>query len=155
MKKFVAALAVIPLVVGLSSCGNSTSASDTNGGCKAPSNSDSNTVKIGVVGSEAVNDALKEEASKEGINVEYVSFSDYSQPNPALCNGDFDMNRFQHIAYLANYNVDSDKHLEIVGSTVIYPMALFSKKHKSLNEIPQGGGYMGPLCATLQLPVDQ
>ena len=40
---------------------------------------------------------------------------------PALDAGDIDMNRFQHIAYLSNYNVSAKKDLQIVGPTVIYP----------------------------------
>lgn len=126
MKKVFAALAVVPLVIGLSSCGSG-------------AQQDSKKITIGVIGTEEVNEALKEEAAKEGIEIEYAEFSDYSQPNPALDSGDINMNRFQHIAYLSNYNVESNKDLQIVGPTVIYPMALFSKKHKSLNDIPQGG----------------
>lgn len=54
------------------------------------------------------------------------------------------MNRFQHIAYLSNYNVSAKKDLQIVGPTVIYPMALFSKKHSKLADIPQGGEIVIP-----------
>ena len=115
MKKFVAALAVVPLVFSLAACGSS-----SNG------NGDSKKITIGVVGNETANQVLKDEAAKQGITIEYSEFTDYAQPNPAVDAGDNDMNRFQHIAYLANYNN-------------IYPMAIFSKKHKKVDEIPQGG----------------
>ena len=128
MKKFVAALAVVPLVFSLAACGSS-----SNG------NGDSKKITIGVVGNETANQVLKDEAAKQGITIEYSEFTDYAQPNPAVDAGDNNMNRFQHIAYLANYNVSSGKDLQIVGSTNIYPMAIFSKKHKKLDEIPQGG----------------
>jgi len=128
VKKFVAALAVVPLVFSLAACGSS-----SNG------NGDSKKITIGVVGNETANQVLKDEAAKQGITIEYSEFTDYAQPNPAVDAGDNDMNRFQHIAYLANYNVSSGKDLQIVGSTNIYPMAIFSKKHKKLDEIPQGG----------------
>ena len=128
MKKFVAALAVVPLVFSLAACGSS-----SNG------NGDSKKITIGVVGNETANQVLKDEAAKQGITIEYSEFTDYAQPNPAVDAGDNDMNRFQHIAYLANYNVSSGKDLQIVGSTNIYPMAIFSKKHKKVDEIPQGG----------------
>ena len=128
MKKFVAALAVVPLVFSLAACGSS-----SNG------NGDSKKITIGVVGNETANQVLKVEAAKQGITIEYSEFTDYAQPNPAVDAGDNDMNRFQHIAYLANYNVSSGKDLQIVGSTNIYPMAIFSKKHKKVDEIPQGG----------------
>ena len=128
MKKFVAALAVVPLVFSLAACGSS-----SNG------NGDSKKITIGVVGNETANQVLKDEAAKQGITIEYSEFTDYAQPNPAVDAGDNDMNRFQHIAYLANYNVSSGKDLQIVGSTNIYPIAIFSKKHKKVDEIPQGG----------------
>ena len=128
MKKFVAALAVVPLVFSLAACGSS-----SNG------NGDSKKITIGVVGNETANQVLKDEAAKQGITIEYSEFTDYAQPNPSVDAGDNDMNRFQHIAYLANYNVSSGKDLQIVGSTNIYPMAIFSKKHKKVDEIPQGG----------------
>ena len=128
MKKFVAALAVVPLVFSLAACGSS-----SNG------NGDSKKITIGVVGNETANQVLKDEAAKQGITIEYSEFTDYAQPNPAVDAGDNDMNRFQHIAYLANYNVSSGKDLQIVGSTNIYPMAIFSQKHKKVDEIPQGG----------------
>ena len=128
MKKFVAALAVVPLVFSLAACGSS-----SNG------NGDSKKITIGVVGNETANQVLKDEAAKQGITIEYSEFTDYAQPNPAVDAGDNNMNRFQHIAYLANYNVSSGKDLQIVGSTNIYPMAIFSKKHKKVDEIPEGG----------------
>lgn len=134
MKKFAAALAVVPLVFGLAGCGSSNSSSS----------SDSKKVTIGVVGSEKFNKTLQEEAKKQGIDIEYKEFSAYTEPNPALVAGDIDMNRFQHIAYLSNYNVSAGKDLQIVGPTVIYPMALFSKKHSSLSDIPQGGEIVIP-----------
>ncbi len=136
MKKFAAALAVVPLVIGLAGCGSTNSSSS--------SSSSSKKVTIGVVGSEKFNKTLKEEAKKQGIDIEYKEFSAYTEPNPALDAGDIDMNRFQHIAYLSNYNVSANKDLQIVGPTVIYPMALFSKKHSKLADIPQGGEIVIP-----------
>lgn len=126
MKKFVATLALVPLAFGLAACGSSDSAEEK-------------TVKIGVVGSDEVNDKLVEVAKNEGINIELVEFSDYNQPNPALKDGEIDLNWFQHIAYLSNYNVEAEDNLQIVGPTVIYPMALFSKQHDSVEAIPDGG----------------
>ena len=133
MKKFVAALAVVPLVFSLAACGSS-----SNG------NGDSKKITIGVVGNETAKQVLKDEAAKQGITIEYSEFTDYAQPNPAVDAGDNDMNRFQHIAYLANYNVSSGKDLQIVGSTNIYPMAIFSKKHKKVGDIPQAGTIDSP-----------
>lgn len=123
VKKFVATLALVPLAFGLAACGSSSS---------------DDVVKIGVVGTDPSNDKLVEVAKAEGINIEIVEFSDYTQPNPALSSGEIDLNWFQHIAYLSNYNVEANDDLQIVGPTVIYPMALFSNKHDSISALPQG-----------------
>ena len=102
MKKFAAALAVVPMILSMAACGSTSNSS---------SSSSSKKVTIGVVGSEKFNKTLKEEAKKQGIDIEYKEFSAYTEPNPALDAGDIDMNRFQHIAYLSNYNVSANKDL--------------------------------------------
>ncbi|MBF6176653.1 MetQ/NlpA family ABC transporter substrate-binding protein [Nocardia blacklockiae] len=84
-------------------------------------------------------DVLREKAAAQGITVEYVNFTDYNQPNPALAQGRIDLNKFQHIRYLANYNARNDDSLVPIGATEIYPLTLYSKKHRSVGDIPPGG----------------
>lgn len=129
MKKFVASLALVPLAFGLAACGSNSS----------DSASEDKTVKIGVVGSDKVHEAFVAAAKDEGITVEIVDFGDYNQPNPALKAGDIDLNWFQHLDYLSKYNVENDDNLQVVGPTVIYPMALFSSKYDSVESIPADG----------------
>ncbi|WP_240625064.1 MetQ/NlpA family ABC transporter substrate-binding protein [Kocuria tytonicola] len=95
-------------------------------------------ITIGIVGSTPVQDALKDVAAQHDVTVEYVDFSDYSQPNPALKSGDIDMNWFQHIAYLADYNNSSGDTITPVGSTSIFPLGLYSKTAKSVGDLKQG-----------------
>lgn len=100
----------------------------------------SETVTIGVVpGGQPYWDQFIDAAAEEGITVEIVDFSEYPQPNPALSEGELDLNQFQHIAYLAAHNVDADDDLVPVGATVVYPMNVFSDQYESLDEIPEGG----------------
>lgn len=107
-------------------------------GC-APAAEDE-TVKIGVVpGGQPYWDTFIDAAADEGITVEIVDFAEYPQPNPLLSEGELDLNQFQHIAFLASHNVDADDDLVPLGATVIYPMNLFSAKHESLADIPEGG----------------
>ena len=97
-------------------------------------------VKIGVVGaSDPYWATFTDAAAEEGIEVELVDFTDYNQPNPALSEGEIDLNQFQHIVYLADYNVANDDDLVAIGSTAIYPLAVFSTKHDSLEKIPADG----------------
>jgi len=96
-------------------------------------------VKIGVVGaSDPYWTVYKEAAAAEGISIELVDFADYPLPNPALTESEIDLNQFQHIVYLAQYNVASDEDLVPVGSTAIYPLGLYSDKYESVDDIPDG-----------------
>ncbi|SDD32974.1 MetQ/NlpA family ABC transporter substrate-binding protein [Nocardioides lianchengensis] len=100
---------------------------------------DEDTVVIGVVdASEPYWDTYVDAAADEGITVELKNFADYTQPNPALSEGDLDLNQFQHIVYLAGYNVDADEDLVPIGATAIYPLALYSTQFDSVEDIPDG-----------------
>lgn len=99
---------------------------------------DDGVIKIGVVGTTPVNEALVEKAEEEGITVELVELSEYSQVNPATASGDVDMNWFQHSAYLADYNNNADDSITPIASTSIYPLGLYSSKYESIDDIQDG-----------------
>jgi D-methionine transport system substrate-binding protein len=131
----IAALAAVPLFVALSGCAT---ASESTGSGSGESAGDE-TVKIGVVGKgDAQWAPFVEAAAEEGITVELVDFGSYEQPNPALTEGEIDLNQFQHIVYLADYNVNSGEDLVPIGSTAIYPLGLYSKKYDDVDSIPEG-----------------
>jgi D-methionine transport system substrate-binding protein len=97
-------------------------------------------VKIGVAdGSENYWKVYKDKAAAQGITVEFVNFTDYNQPNPALSQNQLQLNEFQHLQYLANYNVKNNDTLVPIGATAVYPLPLYSTKHTSVDQIPQGG----------------
>jgi D-methionine transport system substrate-binding protein len=75
---------------------------------------------------------------KEGLNVKVIEFTDYVQPNAALDAGDLDANSFQHQPYLDSQIRDRGYKLVSVGLTYISPMGAYSKKYKSLQDLPQG-----------------
>jgi len=135
-RKLTAIAATTALVLGLAACSSDeTSPSGTPGGSAAPA-----TVRIGVVGSQDDQWPIFEKKAEEaGIDVEIVNFTDYALPNPALSQGQLELNQFQHIQYLADYNVNADDDLVAIGATAIYPLALYSKKHASVADIPEGG----------------
>ena len=85
-----------------------------------------NPVKIGVVG------------ATNGIYVDIVDFQDYTSENPALDSGELDLNEFQHLLYLANYNVSNKKDLQPIGGTAIYPLGVYSTKVKDIKDLKQG-----------------
>lgn len=108
-------------------------------------------IRIGVVGaSDPYWTTFEEAAADEGIEVEIVDFTDYTQLNPALSAGELDLNQFQHLVYLADYNVANDDDLTPVGSTAIYPLALYSKQYDSIESIPDGAQVVVPDDASNQ-----
>ncbi|GGO78617.1 MetQ/NlpA family ABC transporter substrate-binding protein [Nocardioides deserti] len=112
---------------------------------------DRRSVRLGVVGaSDPYWTDFQEAAADEGIDVEVIDFSDYNQPNPAVSEGELDMNQFQHIVFLADYNVAADDDLQPVGATAIYPLGLHSKQYDSVEEIPDGATVAVPNDASNQ-----
>jgi D-methionine transport system substrate-binding protein len=104
-----------------------------------------NPVVLGVVGaSEPYWTTYEEAVEAQGIALEIKDFTEYTQPNPALSEGELDINQFQHIQYLADYNVSANDDLEVIGATVIYPLGLYSSKHDSVESIPDGGKVIVP-----------
>ena len=109
------------------------------------------TVRIGVIGaSDPYWELYEKAAADEGIDVEIVDFTDYAQPNPAVAEGDLDLNQFQHIVYLADYNVSNDQDLQPIGSTAIYPLGLYSKSLDSVDQIKAGDTVAVPNDASNQ-----
>ncbi|WP_431225275.1 MetQ/NlpA family lipoprotein [Serratia sp. L9] len=102
---------------------------------------DPNHIKVGViVGAEqqVAEAAQKVAKEKYGLDVELVTFNDYVLPNEALGKGDIDLNAFQHKPYLDQQIKDRGYKLVSVGNTFVYPIAGYSKKIKSLDELQEG-----------------
>ncbi|MBW3092262.1 ABC transporter substrate-binding protein [Bifidobacterium sp. 82T10] len=98
-----------------------------------------NPVKIGVVGATDPQwTVFQKKAEEAGIHVKIVDFQDYTSENPALDSGELDLNEFQHLLYLANYNVQNNKDLQPIGGTAIYPLGVYSDKVKSIKDIKSG-----------------
>lgn len=120
-------------------------------GCSAASadsaelGSAENPVQLGVVGAaEPYWEAYEEAVEADGIQIDIVDFGDYNQPNPATSEGELDINQFQHIIYLANYNVQAGDDLQPIGSTATYPIGLYSEQYESTDDIPDGAEVIVP-----------
>lgn len=133
----VAVLAVIVVVVGLL-----WSRGDDAG---AAGGEEREKVVLGTVGaSDPYWQVLVDAAAEEGIDLEVEDFADYAQPNPALSEGELDINQFQHLVYLAEYNVANDEDIVPLGSTAIYPLGLYSSQVDSVEEIQDGDTVVVP-----------
>ncbi|AUT58859.1 MetQ/NlpA family ABC transporter substrate-binding protein [Paraburkholderia terrae] len=97
-------------------------------------------IKVGVTGGPhaQIMDVVKTVAAKNGLNIKVIEFSDYVQPNAALAGGDLDANSYQHDPYLQAQVKDRGYKLIKIADTVTYPMGIYSKKVKTLAELPAG-----------------
>lgn len=129
-KRLTAALAATALL-GLTACGG-------NGDAEAIPE-DQTSFRIGVANLHEGHRQLEEIAEEElGYEIELVNFTDYNQPNPALSNGDIDVNWFQHIAYLAEHNNSSGDNLQPIGATEIVPLTLYSNEYSDVSDFQDG-----------------
>ncbi|WP_130029708.1 MetQ/NlpA family ABC transporter substrate-binding protein [Corynebacterium pseudotuberculosis] len=104
--------------------------------CSSDAKDGTTTIKIGTTDSTKKAWSTFEDKAKEaGIKLSIVDFSDYSTPNDALNQNQIDVNLFQHLKFLAEYNTGKGADLTPIGATEIVPLALFWKDHDSLDGI--------------------
>ncbi|GAA4784427.1 methionine ABC transporter substrate-binding protein [Corynebacterium canis] len=78
---------------------------------------------------------FEKKANENDIKLEIVNFGDYNTPNRALSEDQLDVNLFQHLLFLAEYNKGAGDNLTPIGSTEVVPLALFWKDHDSVDGI--------------------
>ena len=96
-----------------------------------------NTIRVGTIAgpeTQLMSVAKEVAAKKYGLNIEIVTFNDYTMPNMALNEGSIDANVFQHQAYLDESMTEHHFHLRAIDKTFIYPMAIYSKKITKLTQ---------------------
>ncbi|MFF1991255.1 methionine ABC transporter substrate-binding lipoprotein MetQ [Bacillus mycoides] len=76
---------------------------------------------------------------KKGIKLEIKKFQDYVLPNKALADKEIDANYFQHIPYLDKEIQEKGYKIVNAGKIHLEPMGIYSKKYKSLKDLPNGG----------------
>jgi D-methionine transport system substrate-binding protein len=77
-------------------------------------------------------------AKDQGLKIEIIEFTDYVQPNTALVDGSLDANYFQTAPYLESFKASSGAPLEWVGPVHLEPLGVYSKKHRKLEDLPEG-----------------
>lgn len=132
---FAGAIATTALL-GLSSCG-------ATGGSSSPLT----VIADGVPHAELLKQA--EELNLLGdVKIEVREIAGGVDPNQLVTSGDVDVNFFQHIPYLKDWNAQHSGDLESVASVHIEPLGLYSKKVKDVAETPQGAVIAIPADAT-------
>lgn len=136
MKKILSfGLSAIALLVLATGCNSKTGESTA----KDSTTKERVTVKLGLIGADTdVWDDVQARLKDEGIDLEYVKFTEYSQPNTALANGDIDLNSFQHQYFLDNFNAEHGTDIVSIGNTVNAPLGIYSDKIKDVKELKEG-----------------
>ncbi|MDN4040163.1 MetQ/NlpA family ABC transporter substrate-binding protein [Massilia sp. YIM B02443] len=89
---------------------------------------------------------IKPILEQQGYKVRIVEFNDYIQPNFALAEGALDANVFQHITYLERFAAQNKLALSELIKVPTAPIAIYSRRHKSLDAARSG--------STVALPND-
>ncbi len=149
-KTLALAFSAVLALTGCSNTSGGSSDSSQSSSSENSSTSESVTVKLGIMGAsdEVVWDPIIEDFAKKGVTIEKVFFTDYTQPNAALANGDIDLNSFQHYNYLNNEIATFGYDITAIGDTLITALNIYSKKISSLDEIKDGDKIAIPNDAT-------
>ena len=137
MKKIFLNIFVSMTLVLLTGCGNGTS---QNGQGKEDSKKKKTKIIL-AVRADGIDmaEAIREDVKKAGYELDIKTFDDSIQPNVALGEGSVDVNWFQHIPYLNNYNKSNGTTFVMAEPYTHYPLfAMYSKKHTKLSDIPDG-----------------
>lgn len=100
-----------------------------------------NTLTVGTIAgpeTDLVRTAQEVAKTQYDLDIRVVEFSDYNLPNEALQDGSLDANVYQHLPYLKSAQKAHGYTLEPIGRTFLFPAGLYSKKIKSINELPDG-----------------
>ncbi|KXG09617.1 Methionine-binding lipoprotein MetQ [Anoxybacillus sp. P3H1B] len=131
MKKWWGALLAVVLVLALAACGG-----------KDDAQGDQEKKELVVGASNVPHAEILEKAKpilkEKGVNLKIVTFQDYILPNKALENKEIDANYFQHIPYLEAQMKENGYDFVNAGGIHIEPIGIYSKKYKSLEELPEG-----------------
>jgi D-methionine transport system substrate-binding protein len=118
-------LSIFILCLNLIACGN---------------NESKNSIKVGTIAGPETSlvETAKELAKKKyHLDIKIVEFNDYNLPNEALNDGSLDANIFQHQPYLEATMKARNYPFAVIGKTFLYPMAIYSAKHKNLAKLPE------------------
>jgi D-methionine transport system substrate-binding protein len=128
------AVLILCSVCLLSSCGNT-------------SKNRPDHIRVGVEsGPEYVLAQAAQRVAKEkfGLEVELIQFNDYIMPNTALFQKDIDANVFQTRPFLEEQSRQRGYRFAVAGNTFVYPMAAYSRKIKTPDELQDGATILIP-----------
>lgn len=81
---------------------------------------------------------IKPDLEQQGIKLKIIEVDDYNIPNRLLAEKEVAANFFQHMPYMENQIENFGYKIQCYARIHLEPMALYSRKYKSLAEIPEG-----------------
>ncbi len=123
-------------VLSLAACGKKPAASA----------GDTLTVAATAIPHAEVLEFIKPKLAAEGLKIEVKVFNDYVQPNIQVAEKRMDVSYFETLPYLETFNRDKGTNLVPVIGVHIEPIGAYSRRYKSIAELPQG--------ATVAIPND-
>lgn len=143
-------LALATFSFALTSCSSKNQSSTSSQSSKTSAASQATQkITLGVVGTDKEFWVPAQKTLKsEGIDLEFVEFSDYVTPNKALANKEIDLNAFQHQVYLDSEVAANGYKIQAIGYTLIAPLNLYSKKIDSVSKLKAGDVIAVPNDAT-------
>lgn len=141
MKKLIALILALVLVLALAACGTTETTETTE-------TAETQTIVVGASSTPhaEILEAAKAALLEAGYELEVVIYDDYVLPNTALEDGTLDANYFQHTPYLNSFNAENGTHLVSAALVHYEPFGLYANGVASLEEIPEG--------ATIIVPAD-
>ena len=99
-----------------------------------------NKIKVGIIGDseKVIWQEVINKVSKDGIEIELITFGDYLLPNQALNDGDLDLNNFQHHAFFDNEIKNKGYNLTAIADTCLAAMNIYSQKISNVSEVKRG-----------------
>lgn len=137
MKKVLALLFALTMVLGLAACGGGeTTEAPAEGG--EPTEAVTLKVAASPTPHAEILAQVKDVLAEEGITLEVTEYGDYVIPNTAVEEGDMDANFFQHTPYMDQFNTENGTHLVAVAKIHYEPMGIYPGKTASLEDLPDG-----------------
>ncbi|TCV93244.1 D-methionine transport system substrate-binding protein [Luteibacter rhizovicinus] len=87
---------------------------------------------------------IKPLLAQQGVDLDIKVFTDYVQPNTQVAQKQIDVNFFQTEPYLDSYNRDHKTDLVKVVGVHIEPFGAYSRKYKSIDQLPDGANVVIP-----------
>lgn len=138
MKKWLQLSIIVLVAIALVACG--ADKEDKSSDSKDNASGETVTLKIGASPNPHVPilEKAKPILEEKGIELEIETYTEYVMANQDLDAGDLDANFYQHIPFFESQKEEHGYDIENAGGIHIEPIGIYSQRHKSLEDLPEG-----------------